>query len=147
VAIEIANRQRLIPIDRRGLARLVSGVLAAVDRRNQVPEDVDLTVAFVRDKAIRDLNRQYRGKDRETDVLSFPARYSKLTSRGYLGDIVISADTALRQASEGRRTVTREVSELVIHGVLHLCGYDHEIDSGEMDRLELGLRRKLLDRH
>jgi len=146
VAIEIANRQRLIPIDRRGLARLVSGVLAAVDRRNPVPEDVDLTVAFVRDKAIRDLNRQYRGKDRETDVLSFPAR-SKLTSRGYLGDIVISADTALRQASEGRRTVTREVSELVIHGVLHLCGYDHEIDSGEMDRLELRLRRKLLDRH
>jgi probable rRNA maturation factor len=144
VSIEIANRQRLIPIDRPGLTRLVLAVLAALDRKPEVPDEVDLTIAFVRGKVIRDLNRIYRGKDRETDVLSFPARPSKSDSGAYLGDIVISADTALSQASQALLTVQREINELVIHGVLHLCGYDHETDGGEMDRLELRLRRKLL---
>jgi probable rRNA maturation factor len=63
----------------------------------------------------------------------------------YLGDIVIATDTALRQAEEAKQTFAREVQELVIHGLLHLCGYDHETDNGEMNRLELRLRKKLLD--
>ena len=82
-------------------------------------------------------------------MLSFPAgdNFTGDTfAKDYLGDIVISAETAERQAKEAGHTVEREVSELVIHGVLHLCGYDHEIDRGEMNRLELKLRRKLLDK-
>jgi probable rRNA maturation factor len=63
----------------------------------------------------------------------------------YIGDVVISTDAALRQAEEANHSFEREVSELVIHGTLHLCGYDHEADRGEMNRLELKLRRKLLD--
>ncbi len=63
---------------------------------------------------------------------------------GYLGDIVISTDTALRQAEDAGHSLERELDELIIHGALHLCGYDHETDNGEMNRLELRLRRKLL---
>lgn len=63
----------------------------------------------------------------------------------FLGDIVVSTDAALRQANDAGSSIDREVDELVIHGVLHLCGYDHETDRGQMNRLELKLRRKLLD--
>jgi probable rRNA maturation factor len=149
VATEIANRQRLIPVDRLAIMRLVSGVIAAVEARQIAPASVALTVAFVRDKTIRELNRTYRGKDSATDVLSFQAGHrgsdAGASSGIYLGDVVISADAALRQASDGHHEVAREVNELVIHGVLHLCGYNHETDGGEMNRLELKLRRKLLD--
>jgi probable rRNA maturation factor len=144
VAIEIANRQRLIPVDRLAITRLVRSVLAATAPAVRGEALAKLTIAFVRDKTIRYLNRVYRGTDRVTDVLSFHSLDSGSDSGGYLGDIVISADTAVRQASEGHHPVEREVNELVIHGVLHLCGYDHETDAGEMDRLELRLRRKLL---
>jgi probable rRNA maturation factor len=84
-------------------------------------------------------------------VLSFPSRDEgsapdRFADALFLGDVVVSADTALRQAREAGHTMEREVSELVIHGILHLCGYDHETDQGQMNRLELKLRRKLLDR-
>jgi probable rRNA maturation factor len=121
--------------------------------------DAAITVAFVRDAAIRRLNRDYRGRDIPTDVLSFPADEESPSSAGlsqagqveaparggYLGDVVISADTAISQAKESSYSFEREVSELVIHGVLHLCGYDHETDRGEMNRMELRLRRRLLE--
>jgi probable rRNA maturation factor len=146
VTIEVVNRQRRIQVDRRRVARLASDALAALDRR-----DESVTVAFVRDEAIRSLNHKFREHDRATDVLSFPAspkraRNSRAENDESLGDVVISTDTALRQAGEAGHSVEREVSELLIHGVLHLCGYDHETDSGEMNRLELKLRRKLLDK-
>jgi probable rRNA maturation factor len=142
VAIDVANRQRLCSIDRARFARLAQATLDAINR-----EDAGLTIAFVRDPFIRDLNRAHRGKNSATDVLSFPAGDSPQSSTalaGYLGDIVISTDTALRQAEEANHSFEREVSELIIHGALHLCGYDHETDDGEMNRLELQLRRKLL---
>ena len=145
MAIEVVNRQRRIRVDRRRVARLASDALAALDRG-----DESVTVAFVRDAAIRSLNHKFREHDRVTDVLSFPAFAeraddSRTENDESLGDVVISTDTALRQAREAGHSFEREVSELLIHGVLHLCGYDHEIDSGEMNRLELKLRRKLLD--
>jgi probable rRNA maturation factor len=145
VAIEVVNRQRRIRVDRRGVARLAGDALAALDRR-----DESVTVAFVRDEAIRSLNHKFRENDRVTDVLSFPASVERAhdswtENDESLGDVVISTDTALRQAREAGHSFEREVSELLIHGVLHLCGYDHESDSGEMNRLELKLRRKLLD--
>ena len=149
MAIEVVNRQRLARIDARRVARLVDTTLGAVGKA-----DANLTVAFVRDRVIRDLNRKFRGNDRVTDVLSFPAEDKRehasdvsFTGSGvskFLGDIVISTDTALNQAADARHSFEREVSELVIHGVLHLCGYNHETDRGQMNRLELRLRRKLL---
>ena len=146
MAIEVVNNQRLAPVDRKAIARLALATLEEIGRAG-----ASLTVAFVRDHRIRELNRDYRGLDRATDVLSFqngdeqPGEFAFETA-GYIGDVVISTDTALRQAGEADHSFEREVSELVIHGTLHLCGYDHETDRGEMNRLELKLRRKLLDR-
>lgn len=146
MAIEVVNRQRLARVDWRLLVRIAGQTLAAVDRAN-----ASLTLAFVRDVAIRSLNRKYRGNDSATDVLSFPAfvqhtDHSPPAENESLGDVVISTDTALTQAREAGHSIEREMSELVIHGVLHLCGYDHEADNGQMNRLELSLRRKLLDK-
>lgn len=148
MAIEVVNRQRLCRVDSGQIVQVAAAVLAAIGRR-----EASLTVAFVRDRAIRRLNRDYRGKDRATDVLSFPSGdeqdddfiHESADTTDHLGDIVISADTARRQADEAGHSFDREVSELIIHGTLHLCGYDHETDNGEMNRLELRLRRKLLD--
>ena len=127
------------------MARLASAALVALDRA-----DAGLTLAFVRDDVIRSLNRRFRGKDSATDVLSFPSFDERAEDTaaedGNLGDVVISADMALRQARQTGHSFEREVSELLIHGILHLCGYDHECDEGEMNRLELSLRRKLLDK-
>lgn len=149
MAIEVVNRQRLARIDARRVARLADATLSAVGRNG-----ADLTVAFVRDRVIQELNGKYREKDRTTDVLSFPAEDERGNPSGvvfvgsaseFLGDIVVSTDTAMRQAREAGHSFAHEVDELVIHGALHLCGYDHETDRGQMNRLELKVRRKLLD--
>ena len=149
MATEVVNRQRLARIDAHRVASLANATLGAVNR-----DDTNLTIAFVRDRVIRELNRKFRGSDRTTDVLSFPADDDQIAegmkfivngAAGFAGDIVISTDTAIRQAKDAGHSVAREVDELVIHGVLHLCGYDHQTDSGQMNRLELRLRQKLLD--
>lgn len=146
MAIEVLNRQRLVPIDKQSVVELVESVLIAAGR-----ESASVTVAFVRDRAMRDLNRKFRDKDRTTDVLSFATQDAEQNgdrhlSEGpeFLGDVAVSVDRALQQAVEIGHSLNRELRELVMHGVLHLCGYDHETDGGEMNRLELRLRRKLL---
>ena len=145
MAIDILNRQRLVRIQKERMINLIDGALESVGKHGS-----DLTVLFVRDGAMRALNRKYRHADRPTDVLSFPIAEHGAASPGFdigqLGDVVVSTDTALRQAQEARHPIEREIDELVIHGVLHLCGYDHETDNGEMNRLELKLRRKLLSK-
>jgi probable rRNA maturation factor len=141
VAIEVVSKQRLVSVNRGRIGDLARRTLVSIGH-----PDSSLTVAFVRDRRIRELNRNFRGKDQATDVLSFPAGDAGASvATDYLGDVVISTDTAARQAKEAGHSFDREVSELVIHGVFHLCGYDHETDRGEMNRLELKLRRKLLD--
>src|SRR5688572_1479758 len=97
----------------------------------------DLCVAIVSDKRMRALNRQFRGKDKVTDVLSFPA-----DARGFMGDIVIAAGVAKRQAGAAGHTAQTEVRVLALHGLLHLLGYDHEADEGRMARAEARLRKK-----
>jgi len=96
------------------------------------------------DATIRALNRQFRGKDRPTDVLSFPADYPQPEGPTYLGDVAISLETAARQAAEAGTSVATELKTLVLHALVHLCGYDHETDGGEMRRLEGQLRRELI---
>jgi probable rRNA maturation factor len=148
VAIEVVNRQRLARIDARRVAALADATLDAIGRKG-----ANLTVAFVRDRFMKALNNEFRGTDKATDVLSFLSADAHANSNdqdvteGYsehLGDIVISTDTALKQAVDAGYPLAHEVDELVIHGVLHLCGYDHQADRGQMNRLELKLRRKLL---
>jgi probable rRNA maturation factor len=96
-----------------------------------------MTVALVPDARIQALNRQYRKKDTPTDVLAFPA-----DERGYLGDVVIAAGVATRQAREAGHALATELRILALHGLLHLLGYDHERDDGRMARLERRLRRR-----
>ena len=97
----------------------------------------EVCVAIVSDRRMRALNRQFRGKDAVTDVLSFPSE-----SRGFLGDIVIAAGVAARQAKAAGHALATEMRVLALHGLLHLLGYDHESDDGRMARAELRLRRK-----
>ena len=107
----------------------------------------ELSVSLVRDGEIRELNRRYRRKDRPTDVLAFALREGKFGAvGGALGDVVISLDTARRQALEYRGTLTDEVDRLLVHGILHLAGYDHEVSPREerrMRRRERDLRARL----
>src|SRR5688572_20450201 len=101
----------------------------------------ELAVVLAGDRTLRSLNARYRGKDKPTDVLSFPGPGGDAG----LGDVVISLDTAARNARAFGRTFPQEVDVLALHGFLHVLGYDHETDDGTMDRLERRLRRKLLD--
>jgi probable rRNA maturation factor len=95
-----------------------------------------VAIAVVPDRRIREFNRQYRHKDAATDVLSFPA-----DEPGQLGDIVIAHGVARRQARSAGHSLSTELRVLALHGLLHLLGYDHERDNGEMRRLEQRLRR------
>ena len=138
--IDVINRQRKLPIDCEGWQAFAAKALKVVPANG-----AGVTVAFVSDRAMRELNRRWRGKRGTTDVLSFPSAqddFEKL--EGFtLGDVVISVEQAARQAAEHGLEFDEEVAQLILHGLLHLCGYDHETDAGEMNRLELRLRRRL----
>jgi probable rRNA maturation factor len=139
--IDIINRQRRVRVPSRNVVAVAEGTLEAVGRGGS-----SVAVAFVSGRSISRLNRLYRHRIGQTDVLSFAASEGNPVPgvTGHLGDIAISIDAALTQAARAGHSLKREISELVIHGVLHLCGYDHETDHGEMNRLELRLRRRLL---
>jgi probable rRNA maturation factor len=122
---------------RPGRARL-RRVLTRAARALRVSGEVALVLAG--DGTIRRYNRVYRGKDRPTDVLSFPGAGGEAG----LGDILISVDTAARNARALGRSLAQELDVLALHGFLHVLGYDHETDGGAMDRLEGRLRRRLL---
>lgn len=112
--------------------------------RELAPEADSFTLRFTGDRAMRRLNREYRDRDATTDVLSFPGEDGP--EGRHLGDVVISVPTARRQAGMHDEPVDRELRRLMLHGVLHCLGYDHETDDGEMERLEATLRREWLDR-
>jgi probable rRNA maturation factor len=126
-----------------GLARFVNRARAAVGLEGEVH------VLLTGDATLRRLNRQFRGKDKVTDVLSFPAAES---GAGVAGDLAISLETAARQAARFGHSLRDEVRVLLLHGVLHLAGFDHETDAGEMAareaklRLGLGLESSLIAR-
>jgi probable rRNA maturation factor len=102
----------------------------------------ELAVVFAGDTLLRRLNRDYRSKDKPTDVLSFPGTDQDVG----LGDVVISVETARENARRLGRTLDRELEVLALHGLLHVLGYDHETDDGEMERLEKQLRTRFLSR-
>jgi probable rRNA maturation factor len=115
---------------------------AALERLGVAAAEVGVLVCD--DATIRTLNRHFRDKDRPTDVLSFPANFAQPDGPPYLGDVAISLETAARQAAERGVTVDRELRVLLLHGIVHLCGFDHESDEGEMGALEARLRRELM---
>jgi probable rRNA maturation factor len=140
----ILNRQRGIPLQDASLARF----LAKVQRELKLGGR-EVTICFIGDREIAQLNRRFRGKSKPTDVLSFPANgagakeFASASDEEILGDIAISPQAARRNAKRFGRTLEDELRVLILHGVLHLAGYDHETDDGEMERIESRLRRKL----
>jgi len=132
--IEVVNRQRGKKIDTGSWVAFAEKAIDAIGKHGS-----SATIAFVSDNSIRKLNQQFRNTDKATDVLSFPSGEEDTN----LGDIAISVETAAQQAKDNDLTFENEIAQLILHGLLHLSGYDHETDNGEMNRLELRLRKKL----
>lgn len=105
----------------------------------------NLSIGFVSNSVITKLNKKYRKKSKATDVLSFPAQpFARRPNRNkFLGDIAIAPAVARSYAKKNGRSFQTELCVLILHGLLHLLGYDHEADRGQMDRVEHKLRRKL----
>jgi probable rRNA maturation factor len=128
---------------RREIAQFVRKVLIALGVDDEIDE---VSIAIIDDDSMRKLNRKFRGKNKTTDVLTFPADASDAAPQASarpLGDIVISIDQARRQASEQRHSLATEIRYLILHGTLHALGYDHVTDEGEMNALEVEVRGKV----
>jgi probable rRNA maturation factor len=152
--VELVNRQKGYRVQ---TATILAFALK-LQRRLQLGKK-KFSLCFVDDNAVRSLNRAYRGQDKSTDVLSFPwnepgrpvsppalphaRRNAHNGAADFLGEVVISAPAARRNAAAEGHSVLNEIRWLILHGVLHLLGYDHERDKGEMVALELALREQL----
>jgi probable rRNA maturation factor len=156
----IANRQRLVRVPIRDLQRFFARAMSEV----RLPSDA-ASVCLVTNGQIAKWNAAYRGKPKPTDVLSFPvkgapregaapgrkrkparapsSRTGGFADSAYLGDIAIAPAVARQNARLYRRSLSQEIRILILHGILHLMGYDHETDSGQMERRERRLRRAL----
>lgn len=138
--IEVINNQRKIKIDSQIFQKFAENAVGNIGET----ENKNVTIAFVSDRKMRELNKDFRGKDKTTDVLSFPFEADEFDETDdFLGDIIISLEQAEKQAAENNLEVELEIKQLILHGILHLCGFDHEIDDGEMNLRELELREKL----
>jgi len=136
----IVNLQRKIKLETAILDGFIDQLSAGVEE----VRTREYSVAFVSDRRMKELNKLFRGKDSTTDVLSFPHEAESFEpDTNNLGDIVISVEQAAKQAVENGLTLEGEIKQLILHGVLHLCGYDHETDNGEMNARELELRDEL----
>ena len=100
-------------------------------------KNAEVSILITDDEEIKNLNKDFRGKDKATNVLSFPMLDENIPDIGIdiLGDIVISEDTALREAEKAEISLEQRISQLVIHGILHLLGYDHEISPEEEEKM------------
>ncbi|MGH9915800.1 MAG: rRNA maturation RNase YbeY, partial [Pyrinomonadaceae bacterium] len=138
---EVINYQRKFSLDLEQWTRFTARAIKAVRSQTQDAR-TEVTIAFISDRRMRNLNQQYRGVNRTTDVLSFPVDPSiPLVVVNYLGDIAVSIERAERQARWAGISLDSEIAQLILHGLLHLYGFDHETDNGEMNRIELNLRR------
>ena len=135
----IVNRQRRVPVAIHPLQQFYERVRVEL---GFAPESV--TIQLISDDTMAQLNQTFRKKHGPTDVLSFPANGDR-PSQGaqYIGDIAISPETARRNARRFSRSLPVEMRILILHGMIHLAGFDHETDRGEMDHFERRLRKRL----
>lgn len=136
MAVLFQTQVRAVHFHEPRLRRLAQAVLRDVGESS-----AELGLSLVGDRRMRRLNREFRRKDRTTDVLAFATREARLPHRsrlvtGLLGDVVISIPTAMRQARNGQRSLDQEIVVLLVHGILHLCGYDHERSETEARRMQ-----------
>lgn len=140
--INVVNSQKIIAPDTNQIKRMASGVLNVLDEQN-----AELSVYIVDDAEIRKLNYHYRGVDKPTDVLAFSMREGQALkgTEGILGDIVISAETVLRQARHFGKKVKDEINLYLLHGILHLVGYDDRSARArkKMQKMQRGLLQKI----
>ena len=122
------------------IKNLIEKSIAAVLKVENLDENVEVSVSFVGDEEIRDLNRDYRGVDKSTDVLSFPMDDEFIIVSRILGDVIINTRRVMEQAEEFGHSNERELSYLTVHSILHLLGYDHMEDE---DKKEMREREKL----
>jgi probable rRNA maturation factor len=146
--IDVAVNGPAIPrLPRREITAFVQLVLAEAKRLRAYRHTVsEVSIAFVDDVQMAELNGRFRSKKKTTDVLTFPAdeSYANPGSQGRpLGDIIISTEQARRQASDEHHSLATEVRYLILHGILHALGYDHETDEGEMNALETKVRARV----
>jgi probable rRNA maturation factor len=133
--VHVQSHVRQVMFNQARLDQLARAILSAVGAASG-----ELGILLVGDRRMRGLNRRYRGKDRTTDVLAFAMRES-LTPHPLpftptmLGDVVIAVPTATRQAKQDQRSLDEELTVLLVHGILHLCGYDHERNEREARRM------------
>src|SRR5262245_53538040 len=128
----LVNKQRSYAIDRKILHRFLRALVPELGIPRQ-----SFSIVFITDEMMRRYNHQYRGLDKPTDVLSFSG------DQLYLGDILISSETAYNQALNSKTlSFERNLQRLILHGLLHLMGYDHETDGGQMRAIERRLRRR-----
>ena len=133
--VHMQSHVRCVTFDQARLERLARAILSDVGETS-----AELGIMLVGDQRMRGLNRRYRGKDRTTDVLAIAMRkaftlHALRLTPDMLGDVVISVPTAWRQAKEARRSLDEELTWLLVHGILHLCGYDHARSEREARRM------------
>ena len=128
--VHMQSHVRCVTFNQARLERLARAILSDVGETS-----AELGIMFVGDQRMRGLNCRYRGKDRTTDVLAFAMRGAPHSSSHLLGDVVIAVPTAARQAKQGQRSLDEELRVLLVHGILHLCGYDHERSEKEARRM------------
>jgi probable rRNA maturation factor len=146
--VEIENRQRAVRVEMRALVAFTNRVKLELGLGQE-----SVAIRLINDREMARLNETYRDKKGPTDVLSFPSHESRRPSHlrqrlkkvrdAQLGDIALSPVMAKRNAKQYGRKLTEELQILILHGILHLLGYDHETDRGEMEQVELRLRRRL----
>ena len=140
VKVIISNDQKKVEIP-KGIRLLIRGCCTAVLQEEKFGFDAEISVVFVDNETIKELNREHRNIDKETDVLSFPlgenGEYDENLDTGakVLGDIVISVEKAVEQADTYNHSLQREIGFLTVHSMLHLLGYDHECGGLEQDRM------------
>jgi rRNA maturation RNase YbeY len=145
IQVNIKTYQRKWPIDRPAIRKFLQQIFIVGARNMRVFRKLmhpELTIVLVNDRQMTKYNRDYRKKNYPTDVLSFPVN-EVFEGKQYLGDILISLDRTAAQAADKGHSQSRELKILLLHGMLHLLGYDHETDHGQMNRLEQKMQREL----
>jgi rRNA maturation RNase YbeY len=127
----VRSQLRRARFDQSRIVRLAQAILSSVGEKT-----ADLGVMLIGDRSMRRLNRRYRKKDRTTDVLAFSMREGPCPSSTLIGDVVISVPTAAKQADQLGRSLDEELTVLLVHGILHLCGYDHERSKRDARRMQ-----------
>jgi probable rRNA maturation factor len=135
--IQVQSRQRRYKVHRESVSLFCAALLRTLDHPNHA-----VSIVFIGSRTMRALNRRYRDRDYPTDVLSFSYGDMKLDQIPFLGEIVISPEVAVRQAIRWGVRPEKELRKLLVHGILHLLGYDHETDKGQMNLIQTKLLRR-----